>query len=254
MRIKLNYESPNGKIILPIHYNYYIEQLIYNTLSPTLSSKIHNEGYIIDKRKFKLFTFSRILEKGLKVKKNNKDLLFFKNGISFIFSSPIIDVISNFGERSLKKREFKLFNQKIFIYKLEIITQPRLENNVLIKFLSPVTIHSTVKKIDGKIRSIYYKPQDKEFSELISKNLKKKYLLVYDENKELFINIKPLKFSTKLNFHVILYKDTPIEAYDGIFELTGSKELITLSYDTGLGDRNSEGFGLWELFKENEIV
>jgi len=42
---------------------------------------------------------------------------------------------------------------------------------------------------------------------------------------------------------------TPIEAYTGIFELSGSKELVEVTYEAGLGDRNPEGFGMWEIWK-----
>lgn len=249
-RLKVAYESLNEKIYLPIHYNFYIQSLIYKTLSPIIAKKIHDVGYKFEKRSFKLFTFSRILEKGGKVKKGGKDFLLFKNGISFIFSSPFLDLISNFGERALKGKEFNLCENRVFLSTVEIITTPRIEESVLIKFLSPLTIHSTVTTKNNKNRSIYYKPVDKEFKELILNNLKKKYFLVFEKSgDDLNLEIIPLKFSIKKNLHIVMYKNTPIEAYDGIFKISGSRELIMLSYDTGLGDRNSEGFGLWDIWK-----
>lgn len=249
-RLKVTYESLNEKIYLPIHYNFYIQSLIYKTLSPLIAKKIHDVGYKFEKRSFKLFTFSRILEKGEKVKRFGKDFLQFKNRISFIFSTPILDLISNFGERALKEKEFNLCENRVFLSTVEIITTPRIEESVLIKFLSPLTIHSTVTIKNNKKRSIYYKPVDKEFKELITSNLKKKYFLVYEKSADnLILEIIPLKFSIKKNLHIVMYKNTPIEAYDGIFKLSGSRELIMLSYDTGLGDRNSEGFGLWDIWK-----
>ncbi len=250
MRLKVTYESLNGKIFLPIHYNFYIQSLIYKTLSPLLAKKIHNEGFKFEKRSFKLFSFSRILEKGKKVNINGKDMLLYENCISFIVSSPIVDLIADFGGRGLKEREFKLLNQQIFMSKIEVITTPRIENSVLIKMLSPITIHSTLKTYDDKKRSIYYKPIDKEFSELIEKNAIKKFKLLYNIEKDnLKLEIKPYKFSIKNNFHIIKFKNTPIEAYSGIYELKGSNELIMTTYETGLGDRNSEGFGLWDIWK-----
>lgn len=250
MRLKLTYESINDKIYLPIHYNFYIQSLIYKTLSPLIAKKLHDEGFKFEKRRFKLFSFSRILEKGKKIKMKGKDLLIFNNYISFIFSSPIIDIVADFGERGLKEREFNLYNQNVFISKIEVITTPRIEDNLLIKILSPLTIHSTVKTYDNKRKSIYYKPIDKDFNELIEKNAKKKFKLIYEKDYDILnLEIKPYKFSIKENFHIIKFKNTPIEAYSGIFELKGSKELIMTTYETGLGDRNSEGFGLWELWK-----
>lgn len=250
MRVKVAYETLNEKLILPLHYNFYLQILIYNTLSPLLATKLHNEGFILNKRKFKLFTFSRILNKGEKIKRNRKDFLLFKNGISFYFSSPIEDIISDFGERGLKEKEFNLLNQRLFISRIEVITTPRIEKEVIIKMLSPVTIHSTLKNQEGKNISHYYKPNEKNFPSLIEKNAKKKYSLIYEnEPDELNLNIEPYRFSVKKNLSVVIFKGTPIEGYSGIFKLNGSRELIMSTYDAGLGDKNSEGFGMWELWK-----
>jgi len=250
MRIKVAYENLNEKLILPLHYNFYLQILIYKTLSPLLATKLHNEGFILNKRKFKLFTFSRILNKGEKIKKNGKDFLLFKNGISFYFSSPIEDIISDFGERGLKEKEFNLLNQRVFISRIEVVTTPRIEEEVIIRMLSPVTIHSTLKNPEGKNITYYYKPNEKDFSSLIEKNAKKKYSLINkNEANNLYLKIEPFRFSVKKNFSVVIFKGTPIEGYTGIFKLKGSRELIMSTYDAGLGDRNSEGFGLWEPYK-----
>ncbi|MCX8059387.1 MAG: CRISPR-associated endoribonuclease Cas6 [Spirochaetes bacterium] len=250
MRLEMTFESLNGDITLPVHYNFIIQSLIYKILSPIISTKLHNHGFKYEKRSFKLFTFSRILEKGIKNKINGREYLRFKNSISFIFSSPLEDIISDLGARSIKEREFSLLKNKIYLSKIRIITTPRIENNVKIKFLSPVTIHSTIRLPDGSKKCIYYKPIDNHFKTLIEKNLIKKFITLYKrEPLNTEINIIPIYFSVKRNFHLIKFKDTPIEAFDGIFELNGSDELIKLSYETGLGDKNSEGFGLWEIWK-----
>lgn len=249
MRLELTFESLKDNITLPIHYNFYIQSLIYRILSPIISTKLHNQGFKFERRSFKFFTFSKIIEKGIKTKINGEYFLLFKNSISFIFSSPIDEIVSDLGERSLKEREFNLLKNKIYLSKIRIITTPRIENTLKIKFLSPVTIHSTVKLPDGKKRSIYYKPMESPFEDLINKNLIKKFKTLFNREPEnIELKIKPILFSFKKNFHLIKFKNTPIEAYDGIFELTGSDELIKLSYDTGLGDRNSEGFGLWDIY------
>lgn len=89
MRIKLTYEVLDGdKIILPNHYNYYLHGLIYNTFSNELADKLHREGFLFGKRRFKLFTFSRILEKGELIKRDSSINLLFRRSISFYFSSP----------------------------------------------------------------------------------------------------------------------------------------------------------------------
>jgi CRISPR-associated endoribonuclease Cas6 len=251
MRIKLTYESLNGDIILPKHYNHHIQALIYKTFTPDLATKLHNVGFPLGKRRFKLFTFSRILEKGIPTKDNEK--LIFKRKITIYFSSPIEDIVGNLAERSFKEREFELCNKKIYISQLEIVTTPKIEEKVIIKALSPITIYSTLYKKDGEKIVHYYKPIDKEFSKLIEKNAKKKYHLFYGKDPDqMSLEIKPVKFSVQENLKIIKFKDTIIEGYTGIYEISGSPELIYLTYETGLGNKNSAGFGMWEIWRGKE--
>lgn len=254
MRIKLTYEVlEDNKIILPNHYNYHLQGLIYNTFSNELADKIHKEGFILGKRRFKLFTFSRILERGKLVKKNCHLNLMFGRSISFYFSSPKENIVENLGEMSFKKREFVLCGKRIYLSQLEVMTPPRLENKILIKAISPITIYSTFKKEDGSKILHYYRPYDKEFQKLIEENAKKKYRLIYNREPEgLSLSIKPYKFSFEKNHSVVFFKNSPIEGWTGIYELSGSLELIAVTYDAGLGCKNSEGFGMWEVWKGGE--
>ena len=60
MRIRLTFYSDRN-IILPVHYNYVLQSFIYkNIIDPNLSEFIHNNAYSYNKRKFKLFVFSKI--------------------------------------------------------------------------------------------------------------------------------------------------------------------------------------------------
>lgn len=254
MRIKLTYEMlERDKIILPVHYNYHIHGLIYRTFSNELASRLHNEGFLVGKRPFKLFTFSRILEKGKLVKKGKDAKLIFGRKISFYFSSIVENIVADLGEMSFRKREFSLCGQKIYLSQLEVITPPRLESKLLIKALSPLTVYSTFEK-DGNEKVIhYYKPYEDGFQKRIEENAKKKYKAVYKREPDgLSLSIKPYKFSVEKNHSVVFFKDTPIEGWTGIYELSGSPELIAVTYNAGLGNKNPEGFGMWEVWKGGE--
>jgi CRISPR-associated endoribonuclease Cas6 len=250
MRTKLTYESSNGKeIFVPFQYNYLLQSLIYNTFSPILAKKLHDEGFAYEGRKFKLFTFSRILGKG--IKDNNK--LAFKNGISFYFSSPKNEIVVDLASEGIQKMAFRLLGQEIFLSEIEILKEPVLKPKLLIKMLSPLTIYSTLKTEDGRKKVYYYRPNDKDFSNLIEQNAIKKYYVVYGEAQEtLSLSIKPYRFSVKENLSVIVFRGTPIEAYTGIFELSGTEKLVKTVYDTGLGGKNSGGMGMWEIWKGGE--
>jgi len=247
VRAKLTFESTNGKeIVIPVQHNHVIQSLIYNTFSPIFAKKLHDEGFAYKGRRFKLFTFSRILEKGIKDNKN----LIFKNSVSFYFSTPLEEILIDIATEAVAKQKFNILNQEVYLSKIEIVKNPQFSSPVLIKMLSPLTIYSTLKTDDGRKKIYYYKPNDKDFSKLIEQNAIKKYNLIHGESSEqLSLSITPFRFSVKENLVVAIFRNTPIEAYTGIFKLEGSEKLIKTVYDTGIGGKNSEGFGMWEIWK-----
>ncbi|ACI18721.1 CRISPR-associated endoribonuclease Cas6 [Dictyoglomus thermophilum] len=254
MRIKIVYETLDGKdIILPCHYNYAIQGLIYQTFSPEIAKWLHDVGFLLGKRKFKLFTFSRILEKGkIIVKDNDNKYLNFGRKITFYFSSPIDDIVGNLGERSFREREFSIGKNKVYISQLEILLPPKIEEKVYIKMLSPLTIYSTFLKNGSRIVH-FYRPYENEFSKLIEENAKKKLKIVHQNSYDGgSLSIKPYKFSLEKNRKVVIFKNTPIEGWTGVFELSGDPALIAITYEAGLGNKNSEGFGMWEIWREKE--
>lgn len=249
MRIKLSYENVKGEpILLPMHYNYVIQSLIYHTFSPLLAEKLHNQGFPYEKRNFKLFTFSRILEKG---EKRANEKLLFKKDISFYFSSAIDDIVCDLGEGCFKGKEFNLIGQRVFVSKIEVLTLPNFEEKVLIRMLAPVTVYSTFSDEKGRKIVHYYSPKDDKFPELIEKNAIKKFLSIPEgrEANGLHLSLKPFRVSFDKNFQIVKFKNTPIEGWTGIYELSGSRELITITYETGLGSKNPEGFGMWEIWR-----
>jgi CRISPR-associated endoribonuclease Cas6 len=252
MRIKLCYEQIEGKYIsIPAHYNYDLQGLIYNTLSDHIATKLHDQGYQFGTRKFKLFHFSRILEYGKFVAKSNtQKYLQYGSKISFFFSSPMDGIVENLGEQAFRRREFRLFNQNLYLSSLEVETPPRLDALLHIKMLSPMTVYSTLEKPDGSKITHYYHPQDKEFNDSVLLNARKKYQLIHNQSAEnLTFSIVPLYVSYKQNHSVVFFKDVPVEAWSGIYKVCGDPELIHATYESGLGSKNSAGFGMWDLWK-----
>lgn len=252
MRIKLTYEKiDSSDISIPAHYNYDLQGLIYRTFSEQIGTKLHEEGYLFGNRKFKLFHYSRILEYGKFIKRTEtQKYLQYGSTISFYFSSPIDGISEDLGEQAFRKREFQFYNQKLFLSCLEVETPPRIEGNMLIKMLSPMTVYSTLEKPDGGKITHYYHPQDQEFSNSALENARKKYQLIHEKPAEhLSFSLTPQYVSFKQNHSVIFFKDIPVEAWSGIYKISGDPELIQVTYESGLGSKNSAGFGMWELWK-----
>ena len=242
MRIEINL-SAETPLILPKSHNHLLQGFIYSLLDPLLRKRLHKEGYPYEKRRFKLFTFSRLLGKV----KMFKEYFQFNPPLKLIISSPKDEILQSLAEGLLKSPEVILGKNTVYIDSINVAARSSFNHKVTIKMLSPVTIRSTLYGADGSKKSYYYSPFEKEFCRLIKENLRKKYKIVFNKNlgHDFEFSIKPQKVPPSSE-KIIIYKGTVIKAWMGIYEIKGNPEVIALSYDTGLGAKNSQGFGCWE--------
>lgn len=255
MRIRFDFELPGRKITLPINYNYLVQAMIYKNISERLADFLHARGFVYEKRQFKLFTFSKLFgEYRIKKRGPKETTIDFFSGFYFYLSSSYEEILQEFANRMVSGTTLILGNQQIYTSSVEVMLPPVFRNGVTtIKMLSPMTMRSTLQKKDGTKKTYYYSPLEKEFSSLVQKNILKKYYSFtgcHPENPGL--EISPLYFSEKRNSHLVLYKDFVIEGYSGIFRLKGNAELKQFAYDVGLGERNSQGFGMFEKWEKEE--
>lgn len=237
-------------LTLPIHHNHILQGFIYSLLAPTLRKFLHEEGFLYQKRRFKLFTFSRLMGK-FNIK---EDKFIFTPPVKLAISSPKHEILQSLAEGILRGEKLRLHGNDVIITSINVLPKPVFTERVYAKMLSPITVYSTFLKVDGSKKIYhYYSPRDDEFNELIRKNLEKKYYLVHGKSVAPEAKFKITPHNVK-HYHekAIIYKKTFIKGWMGTYEITGEPELIQLSYDTGLGAKNSQGFGCWEIWGRNE--
>ena len=239
MRLRLNF-SLRKELVLPIHYNQILQGFIYRNLEPKLATKIHDYGHPLGKRRFKLFHYSQILKRGRKA----EDEIIFKNHISIVVGSPLSEFLESLATTLIKKSRVKMGDCYLFLESIEVIPTPKFTRESLIRTLSPITVYSTLFKPDGRKKTYYYTPFEQEFSELIHENLKKKYeVLKGRKPARSRFTITPLRASRK-NLIITRFRGTLIKAWSGKYLISGTKSLLEIAYDCGLGAKNSQGFGM----------
>lgn len=245
MRIKIQFTA-HKPLILPIEYNHIVQGFIYAHLEPVLRKQIHEKGYLYENRQFRLFTFSRI-EGKYRIEGKN---FILSPPFSFIIASPITEILQDVAENLMKGMEARFGSETAYLEAITVESAPDFGIDARIKMLSPMTVYSTLQKGDGTKKTYYYAPQEEDFSLLIKENLRKKYALVHQKElpSDFDFVIEPLNVTPR-NQKVIMYKGTVIKGWTGIYRLRGEADVIKLSYDTGLGSKNSQGFGVWEALK-----
>ncbi len=248
MRITIHY-SADSTIKLPKNYNEIIQGFIYRNLERSLANFIHNEGFKYEKRNFKLFTFSRIFGKI----KPNKNQFLIQSPFKVVVSSPYNKILMSFANSLLTKDKFKLGNNFVNIDSIDIESIPNIESESYIYFLSPITVYSTFEENEKK-KTYYYNPKEPKFSELVRENLIKKYIAFFGKNpNDSTFHIEPVKVLPK-DEKIVFYKGFIIKGWMGHYKISGSQELLKFAYDVGLGGKNSQGFGCFELVNKNSTI
>ncbi|WP_461207283.1 CRISPR-associated endoribonuclease Cas6 [Clostridium sp. DL1XJH146] len=243
MRISVKFSSENN-IILPKNHNHIIQATILNYLSnKEYQTFIHDEGFKREKRNFKLYTFSRP-QGNFSINKDN-NTIDFKKELELIISSVDDNLIKYFINESISNEVIRLGRNNVYIEEIKVINK-RYEPGDKFYTKSAITIYSTFQNEERK-KTYYYSPYESEFEELIRNNLIKKYISYYGkepQSKEFTIKIASGKKPREM---WLVYKGFKIKGWHGEFILDGSKELLKIAYDTGLGAKNSQGFGCVEI-------
>ncbi len=227
------------QIKLPIASSRLIQGLIYRALScdAEFSEKIHDEGNSFDNRKYKLMTFSEL--KG-KYKAEGQFITYFsKVGleiravdgyvIQLLFSYFSRNKYVRLGDNDVEVTDVRLMNNTVFSERLEIRT------------LSPITAYIT--ESDGHTK--YYSPEDAEFYSMLRTNAERKWRSCYGEEKFEF-SIKKYD-GARFVKRATRFKNTYITAWHGRFVVEGSPKVLDFLYNAGIGGKNSQGFGMFEI-------
>lgn len=247
MRLTIEFSS-NQLIYLPISYNEIIQGFIYaNITSEELKNFIHDKGYEYNNKKFKLFTFSR-LDGDYSIDLKNK-IIIFHNKVTLKISSILPEFIKDIMNTLLMKSHARFGKQKVLVNSV-FIESDEIEEKMTVKTLSPIVVYSTISSEKRKF-TYYYHPKEQDFKNLIKKNLIDKYRARYKENINGDFNLKLIKMLSNKE-EIVYYKNFLIKGYNGVFEISGDYNLLKIAYDSGLGAKNAQGFGMIEKVNKGE--
>ncbi|NLW40582.1 MAG: CRISPR-associated endoribonuclease Cas6 [Tissierellia bacterium] len=217
--------------------------MIYSILDDELAHFLHEKGFQTEKRTFKMFTFSRL--KGRYILNKNDGLIIFDGPIKLTISSHYEEFTDSIGNGFLKRQRVRLGNNNLEVKELAVEKEIVNSEEIKVYTLSPIVVYSTLFREDGRKFTYYFNPKENDFSQIISNNLKNKYRAFYlKEPPKEEVEIKPIGH-TKLS--VVNYKGFIIKGYSGKFLLKGNPLLLQLGVNTGLGSKNSQGFGCVKL-------
>lgn len=252
MRIKITCDIGKG-IRLPINYNYFLTGVIYQFLKesdPEYAQFLHQDGYELENRHFKLFTFSQLMAKRREIR---GDQIHFRSPLTWYVSSSQEPFLQNFAAALMQTGILQIERQKPRVENVEVLRQPHFERQMTFRCLSPITM-STVRERADKLVTHYCLPDDPQFSELVRQNLIRKYETVHQQppKEKSFAMTFDQGYIDKRKGRVtrlVDFKGTKIRGVVSPFHVIGAPELIRIGYECGFGDKNSMGFGMVEVLR-----
>ena len=238
MRFRVDVDLMDKGVTLPLNYQKLIQGILYHALPRELAEEAHQQEPGI--RKLPQFTFSRLFgHDGIDLKRR---LIHFPR--LYFEVSTHRDSIAYYMMTILSKG-IRFFEED-FSTKLTILENYRGGHDI--ELLSPVTVRRTdpVTK-----KSVYFEPNTLDFNAAIYRNLQTKYRLYFGEEYQgpFAITAKP----ESLKSSNILYKNTYIKGYVGLFQLVASPKAMHLLYDIGLGEKNAQGFGMFRMEEKKHV-
>jgi CRISPR-associated endoribonuclease Cas6 len=246
LRVALELLPEGDRLILPLHYNSEVQGLIYRNLDKALAKRIHDQGTPLGKRQFRFFTFSRLLGKY----RIDGETIEFSGPVRLHIGSVHEELLESLALHLLREPLVRLGREPCEVRGIEVEPLPPLSRPTLVRTLSPITVYRTLYTAEGKKKTYYPSPSEGEWAELILANLGRKALALGWGKERLAglagAHIQPQK-AGKQDLRILEYRGTVIKGWTGLFKLDLPEPFFLLAYDSGLGSKNSQGFGMVEV-------
>lgn len=244
MRLIIEFRAAEGeRVTLPLHYNKAVQGMIYHQIREYLP-ELHDRGYVVAGRVFRLFVFSRV--EGADVEVGNGTIAF-RSPVRIKIGSPkdvFLDLLAN---SLLCSPQVNIGGSPLVVESVAVAKNPDFSSGrIRVRAISPITVYSTLLTAGGGKKTYYYHPGEKEFSEQIRNNLLKKGAFLGVNTDGASFSIEPYRVKNT-DLKTVYYDDFVIKGWLGQYILSGTPELLDIAYDTGLGAKNPQGFGMIDV-------
>ena len=223
---------------LPLAYNYLVQSALYADWRAVYPN-LHDTGYQDGGRRFRLFTFGPLTGNS---RVENKTIIF-RGLIHLEVRSAVEELIEVLAGALSRRGTMRIGRYELPVVGLYVADALLFRSAATIEMLSPLTVHEPLP--DGHTR--YLSPTDEDFPLLLARNLESK-LRAAELPYPGFFGCGPIVKTLKKR--VTTFKGIYVTGYMGRFRLETDPQCMAFLYDTGLGTRNSQGFGMFSILPD----
>jgi len=237
---------------LPLNYQYELSSFIYRAIAKADTGYalwLHENGFNLNGKMFKLFTFSNLIVPQYGIEK--------EQGLLRIDSDRVEWQISFLPEKSTEKFVCGLFSEQEFqigdkksvvqfkVERIEMLPPPQFEPEMSFRTLSPVCV--SYRGEEDRYPT-YLSPDIPEASGIILNNLLNKHLAFYGKSYEgdfeFSFEVTSQPKAKLIAIKTGTPKATNVRGYVFDFRMKAPEELMRIMYESGLGEKGSIGFGM----------
>lgn len=271
MRLCLTIRPLQTPCSITLNYNYYLSSAIYQWIeasSPEYSAFLHERGFQPEgmARRFKHFCFSRLMVEKRQIRAGRLHIL--SPIITWYVAMPVEESLQHLVIGLFEKQHFYIESPDVrfAVEQVSALPDPVWSSRMHFRMLSPTTV-SVPEERNGKLvpRYLYADPDPSgQLAEALRSNIINKYRSLYGRSSSLLDLQTDTQFRCMLDEKFIADRGGPehvsklITIKEGQHDRTsvrgfmcpltieGNPELIRLAYESGLGEKNSMGFGMLE--------
>lgn len=266
MRITLELSHRKRTVTLPINNSYLVSSLIYNIVdrsSSEYAERLHEQGYRLENKAFKLFTFSPVYPGHRRkwVMHENGTMSTSEQLVHVTLSSPKEEFIEHLVVGLMREPVVSIGNERFRVETVRKLDVPVLTGDMRFIMLSPV-VCSLKHEMDKHPQ--YLLPHDPDFKRVFVDNLCRKYQVLHGKSfacSDADVTFElDADYVERKNGHtqkLITLKEgrsdeTKIRGVFAPFRLVAPPDLIEIGYDCGFGEKNSQGFGMVKVDFSND--
>lgn len=248
MRLYLEFES-RSPIVLNLNYNTDVRHFIHSVLDQSEFTKLlEKEGFASDNKVFRLFTFSRIMGSFKIIEDEGKKRIIFKDPVKLIISSPLEMFMVSMIRGILKKDMLDFCGNQVWLKKIDLKQKKSFSTICKIKMLTPIVVY---KKEESSLhpKRRFVSPFEEDFLVLVRENIRSKLKALYICEEDFNFSIEPVDVVESRDRRVVKIYNDAVIGWMGSYIIRGTKKSIEIAYYSGLGAKNSMGFGMFEIVK-----
>ncbi len=251
MRFKLilEPEKTGREAKIPLSYMYELSSAVYRILSKSnaeFSEWLHENGFPLGAKKFKLFTFSRLHVPEFRIEGAYMRILSntVEWQISFLPERSTQEFIKGVFQDQTFELGVREANMRFHVREISVLPSPQFTDTMEFYTLSPLCI--SLKREDGGVD--YLSPDQPRTASLIRNNLLNKYAAFmgkeYPADFPFVFDVLSKPKSALITIKSGTAEQTRVRGFMCRFRITAPIELMKIMYEAGIGEKGSMGFGM----------